>query len=272
MQRRKTNNHTTWIYTYMYNLYTHYPQLCIQVRRDPTSVIVGAPKLKNLKTTTHGTPTAGAPKLGLWREHPHSAAVMKYLWETLTVKLCCLEGLAILVSKALVFLSRIGSVWWVVIYHTWCFVLRWCCGGGVLSILAFRREALPTLRYFPRIPNWPWVWPCWNCTGSYKFSVSVKKMGEGWTGGASDIVKAMSSGEDPRATEGLVSNLPDPQVNKTKQQHCYFTHNNPHFRALLQSNIWITRKISKSWDRDIQRNLLYNKWFSRCFRLVRFHR
>jgi len=42
-------------------------------------------------------------------------------------------------------------------------------------------------------------------------------MGEGWTGGASDIVKAKSSGEDPRATGGLVSNLPHPRVNKTKQ-------------------------------------------------------
>ena len=67
------------------------------------------------------------------------------------------------------------------------------------------------------IPNWPWAWPCWNCTTSYKFFVSVKKMGEGWTGGASDIVKAKSSGEDPRATGGLVSNLPHPRVNKTKQ-------------------------------------------------------
>jgi len=67
------------------------------------------------------------------------------------------------------------------------------------------------------IPNWPWAWPRWNCTTSYKFSVSVKKMGEGWTEGASDIVKAKSSGEDPRATGGLVSNLPHPRVNKTKQ-------------------------------------------------------
>ena len=33
----------------------------------------------------------------------------------------------------------------------------------------------------------------------------------------SDIVKAKSSGEDPRATGGLVSNLPHPRVNKTKQ-------------------------------------------------------
>jgi len=37
------------------------------------------------------------------------------------------------------------------------------------------------------------------------------------TGGASDIGKAKSSGEDPRATGGLVSNLPHPRVNKTKQ-------------------------------------------------------
>jgi len=70
----------------------------------------------------------------------------------------------------------------------------------------------------PMIPNWPWVWPCWNCTGSYKFSVSVKKMKEGWTRGkgASDIVKAESSRKDPKATGGLVSNLPYPWVNKTK--------------------------------------------------------
>jgi len=67
------------------------------------------------------------------------------------------------------------------------------------------------------IPNGPWAWPCWNCTGSYKFSVSVKKMGEGWTGGDINIVKAESSGEDPRATGGLVSNLPHPRVDKTKQ-------------------------------------------------------
>ena len=45
-----------------------------------------------------------------------------------------------------------------------------------------------------------------------------KKTGEGWTGGASDIVKAESSGEDPRATGGLVSNLPHHRVNKTKQR------------------------------------------------------
>ena len=43
-------------------------------------------------------------------------------------------------------------------------------------------------------------------------------MGEGRTGGASDIVvKAESSGEDPRATGGLVSDLPHHRVDKTKQ-------------------------------------------------------
>jgi len=42
MQRRKTNYHTTWIYIYMYNLYTHYPWLCLQVRTDPTSVDGGS--------------------------------------------------------------------------------------------------------------------------------------------------------------------------------------------------------------------------------------
>jgi len=34
--------------------------------------------------------------------------------------------------------------------------------------------------------------------------------------GASDKVEVESSGEDPRATGGLVSNLPHPRVNKTK--------------------------------------------------------
>jgi len=28
--------------------------------------------------------------------------------------------------------------------------MRWCCGGGVSSILAIRWEALPTLQYFPK--------------------------------------------------------------------------------------------------------------------------
>ena len=83
------------------------------------------------------------------------------------------------------------------------------------------RDALPTLRYLPRILNWPCAWTCWNCTISYKFSVSIKKVGEGGTGGASDIVKAKSFGEDPSATGGLVSNLSHPLVNKTKQHHVH---------------------------------------------------
>jgi len=36
--------------------------------------------------------------------------------------------------------------------------------------------------------------------------------------GASDLLKAKSSGKDPRATGGLVSNLPHPRVNKTEQR------------------------------------------------------
>jgi len=40
--------------------------------------------------------------------------------------------------------------------------------------------------------------------------------GKGGTGGAAvDIVKAGSSGEDPRAIGGLIFNLPHPWVNKT---------------------------------------------------------
>jgi len=41
--------------------------------------------------------------------------------------------------------------------------------------------------------------------------------GEGGTGEASDILKAQSSGEDPRATGGLASSLPHAWDNKTKQ-------------------------------------------------------
>jgi len=38
------------------------------------------------------------------------------------------------------------------------------------------------------------------------------------TGGSSDIIKVKGSEENPRATGGLISKLPHPQVNKTKQQ------------------------------------------------------
>jgi len=108
------------------------------------------------------------------------------------------------------------------------------------------------------ISNWPWAWPCWNCTTSYKFSVSFKKMGEGWTGGASDIVKAECSGEDPQATGGLVSNLPQPRVNKTKQHTLAIVgtiFGRPPSCAHMNLNDsegskW---KISKSWMVNVQR-------------------
>ena len=104
------------------------------------------------------------------------------------------------------------------VYVTVMLLIRCCCGGGVSLILAFSWEALPTLSSdtSPRIPNWPWAWPYWNCTGSYRFSVSVKKMGEVWTRGASNIVKAECSREDPRASGGLIFNLPHPGFIKTK--------------------------------------------------------
>jgi len=52
------------------------------------------------------------------------------------------ESISIFVPN---WICRVGMV----IEHVWCFVIRWCCGGGVSSILAFRRKALPSLRYFP---------------------------------------------------------------------------------------------------------------------------
>ena len=42
---------------------------------------------------------------------------------------------------------------------------------------------------------------------------------------------------------------------------CRFSHKSPYFRALFQS-IWITIKISKSWN--IQRTLQWEEYFSRC--------
>jgi len=71
-----------------------------------------------------------------------------------TMVVCCLAGLAILVSKAIVFLSCIGYVgwvWWLSICDVlWYSLVSRQCRGGVSSVLAFRREALPTLRYFPK--------------------------------------------------------------------------------------------------------------------------
>jgi len=59
---------------------------------------------------------------------------------------------------------------------------------------------------------------------------SCNHWGEGRTRGASDIVKAECSGEDPRATAGLVSNLPHPRVNKTKEHTEYWSSNYLHYQ------------------------------------------
>jgi len=61
------------------------------------------------------------------------------------------------------------------------------------------------------------IWFEWKKESNGLKPVSVKKMGEGGTGEASDILKAQSSGEDPRATGGLASSLPHAWDNKTKQ-------------------------------------------------------
>jgi len=105
----------------------------------------------------------------------------------------------------------------------------------------------------PMILNWPWAWPSWNCTTSYKFSVSVKKMGEGWTGGTSDMVKTESSGKDPRATGGFVSNLLHPRVNKTKQ-HWWLIHLKACFVFMSLPYFWhkwpisITKSLFEQWS------------------------
>ena len=53
----------------MYIIYTPIIHNCLSnYQWIPPPCMAGAPKLK-----------AGAPKLGLWRERPHSAAVMMYL-------------------------------------------------------------------------------------------------------------------------------------------------------------------------------------------------
>jgi len=71
---------------------------------------------------------SSASLVGPGSERPNSATMTMHLWETFTVKLCCLEGLAILVLKAFVFVSCIeyvGWLWWFSI----CDALkkRWCC-------------------------------------------------------------------------------------------------------------------------------------------------
>jgi len=77
--------------------------------------LAGAHKLRASAQTPRERPNSvGTPKL--WAL---SATVTIQLWDTLTAKLCCLWWLAILVSKALVFLSRTGYVGWV-----WWFSIR----------------------------------------------------------------------------------------------------------------------------------------------------
>jgi len=96
--------------------------------------------------------------------------------------------------------------------------IRWRSGSGVSSILAFRWQAPPTPWYLPKDTELAlgMTFNGWNCTTSYKFSVSVKNMGVGWTGGPSDFVKSRSTRENSKSTGGLVSNLPHPRVNRTK--------------------------------------------------------
>jgi len=80
----------------------------------------------------------------------------------------------------------------------------------VSSILAFPREALPTLRYFPNDTKPALGMTLLELTKvHYILQVFCVRQEDGGgvnrARGASDIVKAESSGEDPRATGGLVS-------------------------------------------------------------------
>jgi len=96
-------------------------------------------------------------------------------------------------------------------------VIRWCCGVGVSSILAFRREALPTPRYFPNDTELALGMTLLELHWILQVFCVRQEDGGGVNRGASDIVKVESSGEDSMATGGLVSNLPHPWVNKSKQ-------------------------------------------------------
>ena len=65
-----------------------------------------------------------------------------------------------------------------------------------------------------------------------------KHTSDGQTITASDIVKAKSPGEDPRATGGLVSNLPHPWVNEqsntcTANDAKYSTNNQMNIRFIV---------------------------------------
>jgi len=84
----------------------------------------------------------------------------------------------------------------------------------VSSILTFRRETLPTLQYFHNDTELALDMTLLKL--HYILQVFCVRQ-EDRGGGASD--KSKSTGEDPKATGGLVSNLPHPRVNKTKS-HC----------------------------------------------------
>jgi len=85
----------------------------------------------------------------------------------------------------------------------------------VSSILVFCRETLPTLRYFPNDTELALGMILLELHWILQVFCVCQEDGGGVNHG--EIVKAESSGEDPRATGGLVSNLPHPQFNKTKQ-------------------------------------------------------
>ena len=108
------------------------------VQNDPSEIVLSGPgcSFKNPSRIHHHLrkqiPAASGGSAQTQRERPNSAGVPKiepterilspsvtgapklcmtmHLCKTLTAKLCCLEGLAILVSKALVLLSQVGSV------------------------------------------------------------------------------------------------------------------------------------------------------------------
>ena len=54
-----------------------------------------------------------------------------------------------------------------------------------------------------------------------------------------DIVKAKSSAEDSRATVGLVSNLPHPRVNETKQHTNEWDYCDGHKMSQFSMNLWL---------------------------------
>jgi len=62
-----------------------------------------------------------------------------------------------------------------------------------------------------------------------------RRWGRGKLGELAGIIKAKSSGEDPKATGDLVSNLPHPWVNKTKQHTDSGKHAHTHNAKLIDN-------------------------------------